>query len=385
MKKAIKFCLIATLSTTIISGCSFEGNNENVKGKEGEKVEVQKNAGKYTMPDEKDKHEGTWLQWPHEYTYGEEYKKEVEPIWVKMASALTEGEKVHIVAYDQEEKERINNLLTDEGLNMEKIDFFISPTDDVWARDSGPIFVYDSNKNLKILDPAFNGWGKKTPYKNDAQIRKNVSKQSGIERIDWGKFVLEGGAIELDSNGTALLTRSAVTNKNRNPDLSEKEIEKYISDLGVSNFIWLDGVPNLDITDFHIDGFAKFHNKSTIVTMKEDDLAEWGLSNKDMDTLLDAKNASGQKYKYEYLPLSKEKVALENGKTLDYKGSYINYYIGNTVVLVPNYNDPNDKIANDTIQKLYPDRKVVGIDVRELYKNGGMIHCVTQQQPIALK
>ncbi|GAB6615534.1 hypothetical protein bcgnr5406_33130 [Bacillus cereus] len=119
--------------------------------------------------------------------------------------------------------------------------------------------------------------------------------------------------------------------------------------------------------------------------MKEDDLAEWGVSNKDMETLLDAKNASGQKYKYEYLPLSKNKVTLENGKALDYKGSYINYYIGNSVVLVPNYNDPNDKIANDTIQKLYPDRKVVGIDVRELYKNGGMIHCVTQQQPIQLK
>ncbi len=105
-----------------------------------------------------------------------------------MASALTEGEKVHIVAYDQEEKKRINKLLTDEGLNMEKVDFFIAPTDDVWARDSGPIFVYDNNKNLKILDPAFNGWGKKTPYKNDARIRENVSKQSGIERIDWGEI-----------------------------------------------------------------------------------------------------------------------------------------------------------------------------------------------------
>ncbi len=154
MKKAIKFCLIATLSTTIISGCSFEGNNENVKGKEGEKSRgTEKCLGNIRCQMKKDKHEGTWLQWPHEYTYGEEYKKEVEPIWVKMASALTEGEKVHIVAYDQEEKERINNLLTDEGLNMEKIDFFIAPTDDVWARDSGPIFVYDSNKNLKILDP----------------------------------------------------------------------------------------------------------------------------------------------------------------------------------------------------------------------------------------
>ncbi len=151
MKKIVKFCLMATLSTTIISGCSFEGNNENAKGKGNEKVEVQKTVGKYTMPDEKDKHEGTWLQWPHEYTYGEEYKQEVEPIWVKMASALTEGEKVHIVAYDEEEKERINKLLIDKGLNMDKIDFFIAPTDDVWARDSGPIFVYDNNKNLKNI------------------------------------------------------------------------------------------------------------------------------------------------------------------------------------------------------------------------------------------
>ncbi|PFM64170.1 agmatine deiminase [Bacillus cereus] len=337
------------------------------------------------MPDEKSKHEGTWLQWPHDYTYGQEYKKEVEPIWIEMVSALTEGEKVHIVAYDQEEKERINQLLTDEGLNMEKIDFFIAPTDDVWARDSGPIFVYDNNKNLKILDPGFNGWGKKTPYKNDARIRENLSKQLGVERIDWHKFVLEGGAIELDGNGTALLTRSAVTNKNRNSKLSEAEIEKYISELGVTNFIWLDGVPNIDITDFHIDGFAKFHDKSTIITLAEDDLVEWGLSNKDIDTLMRAKNAAGGKYKYVYLPLSKNKVTLESGKTLDYKGSYVNYYIGNKVVLVPNYNDPNDKIANETIQKLYPDRKVVGIDVRELYKNGGMIHCITQQQPVSLK
>ncbi|MGE7866024.1 agmatine deiminase family protein [Bacillus paramycoides] len=385
MKKIVTFCLVAALSTSIISGCTQEKDNENTKGKGSEKVEAQEKIGKYTMPDEKSKHEGTWLQWPHDYTYGQEYKKEVEPIWIEMVSALTEGEKVHIVAYDQEEKERINKLLTDEGMNMEKVDFFIAPTDDVWARDSGPIFVYDNNKNLKILDPGFNGWGKKTPYKNDARIRENLSKQLGVERIDWHKFVLEGGAIELDGNGTALLTRSAVTNKNRNSKLSEAEIEKYISELGVANFIWLDGVPNIDITDFHIDGFAKFHDKSTIITLAEDDLVEWGLSNKDIDTLMHAKNAAGGKYKYVYLPLSKNKVTLESGKTLDYKGSYVNYYIGNKVVLVPNYNDPNDKIANDTIQKLYPDRKVVGIDVRELYKNGGMIHCVTQQQPVSLK
>lgn len=154
--------------------------------------------------------------------------------------------------------------------------------------------------------------------------------------------------------------------------------------LGATNFIWLDGVPGLDITDFHIDDFAKFYDQSTIITMKENDLEEWGVPNKDIQTLLKAKNALGKPYKYVNLPISKHNVILENGKDLGYKGSYVNFYIGNTVVLVPNYHDPNDKIANEIIQKLYPDREVIGIDVRELYKHGGMIHCVTQQQPVEM-
>jgi len=207
-----------------------------------------------------------------------------------------------------------------------------------------------------------------------------------MERINLNSVVLEGGAFELDGNGTFLSTRSAVTNKNRNPHLSKSEIEEYIEEnLGATNFIWLDGVPNLDITDFHIDGFAKFYDKSTIITLRQDDLEEWSVSNKDIQTLMNAKNAFNEPYQYVYLPISKNNVILDNGKNLDYKGSYVNFYIGNTVVLVPNYNDPNDKIANDIIQKLYPDRKVIGIDVRELYKDGGMIHCVTQQQPVNLK
>lgn len=336
----------------------------------------------YTIPDEKSEHEGTWLQWPHEYTYGEDYKKGIEPIWIQMASALSEGEKVHIVAYNQAEKEKINQILTSQGVNMSMIDFFIAPTDDVWARDNGPIFVYDHHKNLKIWDPGFNGWGKKTPFAEDASLRERLSKGLNIERIDSRHLVIEGGAIELDGHGTFLSTRSSVMNRNRNPDLSEEEIEKYLGILGVTNFIWLDGVPGADITDFHIDGFAKFYDQSTIITFSEDDLAEWGLPAKDINTLLNAKNASGESYKYVFLPLSKSRVTLENGETLADKGSYANFYIGNKVVLVPNYNDPHDTIANDIIQKRYPDRKVVGIDVRELYKDGGMIHCVTQPQPV---
>ncbi|MCP3775048.1 agmatine deiminase family protein [Paenibacillus sp. MZ04-78.2] len=386
MKKTVKSCLFAVLCASIISGCAQgKAGKEGENGKESKPIKEAQKVVTYTMPDEKSEHEGTWLQWPHGYTYGENYKKGIEHIWVKMASALSEGEKVHIVAYNQEEKEKISKTLASQGVNMNRVDFFISPTDDVWTRDNGPIFVYDQEKKLKIWDPGFNGWGKKTPFEKDASVREHLSKELKMERIDSRKLVIEGGAIELDGNGTFLSTRSSVVNKNRNPDLSEAEIEKQLSILGVKKFIWLDGVAGTDITDFHIDGFAKFYDKSTIITFSETDLAEWGLPAKDIKTLLNSTNASGEPYKYVNLPLSKNNVTLDSGEKLDYKGSYVNFYIGNKVVLVPNYNDPNDKVANDIIQKLYPERKVVGIDVRELYKDGGMIHCVTQQQPIQLK
>ncbi|ATP39942.1 agmatine deiminase [Solibacillus sp. R5-41] len=380
MKKIIVLCTGAVLTAGIImGGC-------NPSKTEGSQFVEKQHVGKYTMPDESSKHEGTWLQWPHSFTYGKGYEEKVEPIWIEMTAALSEGENVHIIAYDEYEMNYINDLLFDEDINMDKIDFYIVPTDDVWARDTAPIFVYDKENNLKLMDWGFNGWGKKTPYKKDALIPSVLSKQLGMERINLNSVVLEGGAFELDGNGTLLSTRSAVTNKNRNPKLSESEIEEYMKEnLGAINFIWLDGVPNLDITDFHIDGFARFHDKTSIITMKKDDLEEWGLSNKDIRKLMNAKNAFDKPYQYVYLPISKNNVILDNGKNLKYKGSYVNFYIGNTVVLVPNYNDPHDKIANDTIQKLYPNRKVIGIDVRELYKDGGMIHCVTQQQPVNLK
>ncbi|WP_412844545.1 agmatine deiminase family protein [Brevibacillus sp. 179-C9.3 HS] len=352
---------------------------------EGIKSVKQENVGKYTMPDEKSKHEGTWLVWPHNFTYGKGYQEELESMWIEMTAALSEGENVHIIAYDKYEKDYISDLLYDEGVNMDKIDFYIIPTDDVWARDTAPIFVYDKDKNLKMMDWGFNGWGKKTPYKKDAQFPTQLSKQLGMERIDLNHIVLEGGAFELDGNGTFLSTRSAVINKNRNPKYSQADIEKYVREnLGATNFIWLDGVKDQDITDFHIDGFAKFYDQSTIITMKTEDLEEWGVPKKDIKTLLNAKNVSGKSYKYVNLPISKRNVVLENGKDLGYRGSYVNFYIGNTVVLVQNYNDPNDKIANDILQKLYPDRKVIGIDVRGLYQHGGMIHCVTQQQPVEM-
>ena len=136
-----------------------------------------------------------------------------------------------------------------------------------------------------------------------------------------------------------------------------------------------------DITDAHIDGFVKFAPGNVLVTMNQSDLLYWGLSQTDITTLYAASNINNVVYTKVYIPLTQNNVTTQTGTALPYKGSYANYYVANNRVLVPNYNDPNDVIANNIIAGLYPGRTVVGIDVRNLYENGGMVHCVTQQQP----
>jgi agmatine deiminase len=160
---------------------------------------------------------------------------------------------------------------------------------------------------------------------------------------------------------------------------AEAILTKY---LGATNFIWLNGVAGLEITDMHIDGFAKFVNQNTLITMEQADLLNWDVPKPDIDKLYTAKNKNGTAYNLVKLPLTQNNVVTAYGTSLAYKGSYINFYIANAKILVPNYNDPQDAIANQIIQNLFPNKTVVGIDIRNLYVNGGMIHCVTQQQPI---
>jgi agmatine deiminase len=340
-------------------------------------------SAQYVMPEESTLHEGTWLQWPHHYTYGYFYRNSLDATWVAMTTALVDGEKVHIVAYNNAEKERIIDLLNDAGVALDNVDFYIHPTDDVWVRDNGPMFVYDADNNLIVLDWGFNGWGNDTPYEKCDAIPSLLSLELPV--IDLSAMVLEGGAVEHDGNGTLMATRSSVTHPSRNPNLTESEIEDYLSNyMGISKFIWLDGVYGSELTDMHIDGFMKFVNDSTILTFNEPDLQYWEVSQKDIDTLMNARNAEGEPYNFFTVPLTQNDVTTAYGYDLGYKGSYCNYYIANNVVLVPNYNDPNDAVANAIIQDLHPDRTVVGVDVRNLYEYGGMVHCVTQQQPVDL-
>ena len=357
---------LMSLSLLFLTSCQYE----NVVPLE-EREPIQANTPVYTMPAEETLHEGTWLQWPHDYGWDRNHVSRYESSWVEMIRALHTGEKVHLVLYNQAEKDRVESLLTAEGLDMNQIDFFIWPTDDVWVRDNGPVFVFDATGNLALTDWRFNGWGNKSEYTNCDAIPAKVSEALNIPRVQVN-MVNEGGSVEVDGNGTLMAKRSSILNENRNPGWTQANAEAYFSQyLGVTHFIWLEGVKGQDITDDHIDGTARFANGNTLLTFYPQDADP-----DEYQILSTAVNAQGDPYQIVHLPLTQNNVP-GTGE----KGIYTNFYVGNTVVLVPIYNDPSDAEALATLQGLYPNRTVVGIESAELSADGGMVHCVTQQQP----
>lgn len=357
-------------------------------------ITVASFAQNYLMPSETLPHEGTWLQWPHQYEYGVTYRNRLDATWVAMTSALVQSEKVHIIAYNSTEQTRITNLLTSASVSLTNVDFSLFQTNDVWVRDNGPVFVRDTGGNLNIEDWGFNGWGGDYNYNLCNSIPASVGTVLSIPVVNLNtSMVVEGGSYELDGNGVLAATKSSIltqTNSGgalaiRNTGMTQQQAEALFTQyIGATKFIWLDGFLSPDdITDAHIDGFAKFASENTLVTMNNADLQYWGLSSGDIAILYAASDVNNVTYNKVYLPLTQNNVVTTYGNNLGFKGSYVNYYIANTVVLVPNYNDANDAVANAIIQTLHPGRTVIGIDCRNLYENGGMVHCVTQQQPVA--
>ena len=350
---------------------------------------MQQENKRYRMPAEWEEHEGTWLSWPHRFSFrGENYRSELDNIWVAITKGLYQGENVHILVFDDEEKMHVQKLLGKAKINMGKIDFIIMETDDVWIRDNGPIFVYDEEDNLVMTNWKFNGWGGKYGYELDNQVSEKISQFYGFPRVD-APLVLEGGGVNVNGTGTLMAALTSIVNDNRNPEYTKKEQENIISKhFGVDNFIWITGIVGEENgdedTDYHIDGAACFTNKNTI-------LYEYDPFKEDKDYLLEAydkhykeikkcKTEDGEDLTLVPLPLTRKEV-----KEAGCKGSYLNIYIGNKAVLVPIYGDENDGLALQIIEGQFPGREIIGIDVCKLFPYGGMIHCVTQQQPINKK
>lgn len=388
---------------TVVSSLSMVSCSSKI----GEEI-LNNTAIEYTFPAEWEQHEGTWLIWPHNYgIIVHEYVDMIDDIWVTMTKALHTGEKVHIVAYNADERARITTILEGAGVDMSQVDFLLAETDQFWARDCGPMFAVDSEGNPAILDWGYNGYGRMDKfgpdvpedmlwelpefvreeylenYVKDDVLAGSIARTIGTKNVSLNEFILEGGAIETDGCGTIITTESCILNENRNPDITRIEAEVYFKQyLGATNIIWLEGSPDEDITDGHIDGLVRFVDANTIVTMtKEDYFETYDYTPRgDYNKVINARNAAGQKYNIVTLPITAEDV-----EWLGWRANYLNYYAGNDVVLVPVYEDVMDAEALRILGGLYPDKEIIPINGEILAVIGGGIHCVTQQQPVIIK
>ena len=334
----------------------------------------------YRMPAEWEPHAATWLSWPRRegISFPDSFDL-VLPALQEMIGALTESEQVCINVVNGAHEAEARAVL-DELPHQECITYYEIPTNEPWCRDHGPIFLTrDVDPKVAIVDWDYNAWGNKyPPFELDEVVPTRVAQLLKVP-VFYPRMILEGGSIEVNGAGTLLTSESCLLNKNRNPRLSREEIEKRLRDfLGVREILWLgDGIEG-DDTDGHIDDLARFVSETKVVTVVEEDSDDANCKplQENLARLRDMK-VGGRKIDIVMLPMPRKIV--REGMRLP--ASYANFYIANKVVLVPTFADPADKMALSILQDCFPNRRIVGIDCRELIWGLGTFHCLTQQQP----
>jgi agmatine deiminase len=338
------------------------------------------------MPAEWEPHASTWLTWPR--PDGISFPDKYEPIpavYAQLIGHLTQTEDVNINVWDAEMEESAHGLLAAEGAPLEQVQFHHFPAYEPWCRDHGPIFLVrdkSGNRERAVVDWDYNAWGGKyPPYDLDDAIPQHVARLRKLPLFSPG-IVMEGGSIEVNGRGTVLTTTSCLLNPNRNPQLSKGEIEKFLLDyLGASQVLWLgDGIVG-DDTDGHIDDLTRFVNATTLVTAVEEDPsdANYLILRDNLERLRTMRDPQGRNFRIVELPMPG--VVEYEGQRLP--ASYANFYIANGIVIVPTFRHKNDRVAIEVLQRVFTDRKVVGIDSTELIWGLGSFHCITQQESAA--
>ena len=327
------------------------------------------------LPAEWEKQSFIQIVFPHKNTDWNDYLNEAINTFVNIVNVISKYETCLVIA---------NNLPYIKSLfqNQQNLIFTTIDSNDTWSRDFGGITV-ENNKELTVLDFRFNAWGKKFAYNLDNEITKQLKLQGILELYKYKliPFVLEGGAIESNGAGIILTTSKCLMEKNRNPKLTQKSIEKNLREyLGAEKILWLNnGYLEGDDTDSHIDTLARFVNKDTIVFQSCDDKNDVHyveLQNMKKE-LLSFTQLNGNKFKIIALPWIKAKY--DEGDRLP--ATYANFLIINDAVLVPTYDDKNDIKAIEIFKKVFPERDVIGIDCQTLIRQHGSLHCVTMQYP----
>lgn len=334
----------------------------------------------FAMPAEWQKHDAIWLAWPYDPTTFPDRVERVEATYVQIVKEIHESEEVNLFVIDEPTRKKVVAMLNKVTVNLDRVHLHISDYADVWFRDYGPIFVCNPRHELAMIHWDFNSWGEKyETLLKDKEIPDMINKEMAIRCFKPG-IVLEGGSIDVNGEGTLLTTEQCLLNSNRNPNLNKQKIEQYLSEfLGVCHFIWLKRGILGDDTDGHIDDLARFVGPSTIVCAFEDNEndADYDALKENYDLLCQSVDQNGKPLRIIKLPMPK--VVSDEGYRLP--ASYTNFYIGNTKVLMPTFDHPNDKKALAILQELFLTRKVVGICCKDLVYGFGTLHCISQQQP----
>ena len=343
----------------------------------------------YRMPAEWEPHTATWLSWPRRegISFPDSFDC-VMPALRAMVEALIESEQVCINICNGAHQAQAREVLR--GLPMEQISFHLVPTNEPWCRDHGPIFLTRDldaqpatgrirRDKLAVVDWDYNAWGNKyPPFDLDEVAPTRVAEILDVP-VFYPGMILEGGAIDVNGAGALLTTESCLLNKNRNPSLSRDEIEQRLRDyLGVRDILWLgDGIAG-DDTDGHIDDLARFVSEKTVITAIEENQSDENYEPLQENLArLQAMKINDRAIEVITLPMPK-KIMREG---LRMPATYANFYIANSCVLVPTFADPADEAALSILRESFPNRRVIGIDCRELIWGLGAFHCLTQQQP----
>ena len=337
----------------------------------------------YRFPAEWEPQRATWLSWPHKE---ESWPGRFEPIpgvFTEIVKILASFQHVNINVIDRTMHDDVMKRLTEAGVDPERFTLYPIPTDDAWCRDHGPAFVVKpgAEEPLAVIDWGYNAWGGKyPPYDQDDAVPSKVAEYRRLPLFYPG-IVMEGGAIDVNGEGCLLTSTSCLLNPNRNPHLSQAQIEWYLREYyNVEKILWVDEGIAGDDTDGHIDDSARFVNPSTIVAVVEENREDENYLplQKNLAQLKAMTDLAGNPFRIVELPMP---------RPFEFDGqrvpaSYANFLIASGVVLVPTFRDPNDAVALAVLADVFPGRRVIGIDCYELVWGLGTIHCISQQEPL---
>jgi agmatine deiminase len=340
----------------------------------------------FHMPAEWGPHQATWIGWPHNRTDWPGKFAVIPWVYGEIVRKLATGELVRILVNSKEHETRARRVLSRAGVDPARIEFFRFPTNRGWTRDFGPMFVKRRDR-VAIAKFRFNAWAKYHDWQKDDRVPGRAAKSLGMPiinaRIGDRDFVLEGGAIDVNGRGTLITTEECLLDQNvqtRNPDLSRGDIEAALREnLGATNVLWLGRGIAGDDTHGHVDDICRFVNAGTVVACREKNPSDhnYAVLEENLERLESMRLEDGSKI--EVVPLPMPSPIVFNNQRLP--ASYANFYIANSAVLVPTFNDPNDRVALGLLGELIKDRPVVGIHSVDLVWGLGTIHCMTQQQP----